>query len=102
MAEVLLVNKNQDRFMENYHPLLDLAPRDIVARAIVQESEPALNIAPLMTQIEFRFPTIFQQLLNRGFTTDQYLIQFNHWHIIQLVGLLLIWLGKHLFLVCMQ
>ncbi len=33
-----LVNARGERFMERYHPLLELAPRDVVARAIARES----------------------------------------------------------------
>jgi L-aspartate oxidase len=32
-----LVNEKGERFMERYHPLLELAPRDVVARAITRE-----------------------------------------------------------------
>jgi len=32
-----LRNSQGDRFMEKYHPLLELAPRDVVARAITRE-----------------------------------------------------------------
>jgi L-aspartate oxidase len=32
-----LVNAKGERFMERYHPLLELAPRDVVARAIAKE-----------------------------------------------------------------
>jgi L-aspartate oxidase len=32
-----LVNDKGERFMERYHPLLELAPRDVVARAITRE-----------------------------------------------------------------
>jgi L-aspartate oxidase len=32
-----LVNVKGERFMERYHPLLELAPRDVVARAITRE-----------------------------------------------------------------
>jgi L-aspartate oxidase len=32
-----LRNSNGERFMERYHPLLELAPRDVVARAIARE-----------------------------------------------------------------
>jgi L-aspartate oxidase len=32
-----LVNAQGERFMERYHPLLELAPRDVVARAITRE-----------------------------------------------------------------
>jgi L-aspartate oxidase len=33
-----LINDKGERFMERYHPLLELAPRDVVARAIARES----------------------------------------------------------------
>src|SRR5579883_1032149 len=33
-----LRNSQGERFMERYHPLLELAPRDVVARAITRES----------------------------------------------------------------
>ena len=32
-----LVNAAGERFMQRYHPLLELAPRDVVARAITRE-----------------------------------------------------------------
>jgi L-aspartate oxidase len=32
-----LLNNRGERFMERYHPLLELAPRDVVARAITRE-----------------------------------------------------------------
>ena len=57
-------------FMEQYHPMADLAPRDIVARAIVNESEPALNIAPLISDFSVRFPTIYHHLCDRGFDIE--------------------------------
>jgi L-aspartate oxidase len=33
----ILLNNRGERFMERYHPLLELAPRDVVARAITRE-----------------------------------------------------------------
>jgi L-aspartate oxidase len=33
----MLLNDRGERFMERYHPLLELAPRDVVARAITRE-----------------------------------------------------------------
>jgi L-aspartate oxidase len=35
-----LINDRGERFMERYHPLLELAPRDVVARAITREGFP--------------------------------------------------------------
>src|SRR5580692_9560188 len=44
-----LRNDRGERFMEHYHPLLELAPRDVVARAIARESlaDPSDPQAPL-------------------------------------------------------
>lgn len=67
-----LVNKNNERFMKNYHDLGDLAPRDVVARAIVNEQDVRLNIAALMPTIAIRFPTIFRALIDRGFSDKEY------------------------------
>jgi len=36
----VLVNDRGERFMQRYHPLLELAPRDVVARAITREGLP--------------------------------------------------------------
>ena len=33
----ILLNERGERFMQRYHPLLELAPRDVVARAIARE-----------------------------------------------------------------
>ncbi len=33
----VLLNINRQRFMENYHPMAELAPRDVVSRAIISE-----------------------------------------------------------------
>jgi L-aspartate oxidase len=33
----ILLNDREERFMQRYHPLLELAPRDVVARAIARE-----------------------------------------------------------------
>ena len=40
-----LINESGERFMERYHPLLELAPRDVVARAIANESVDANGAA---------------------------------------------------------
>jgi L-aspartate oxidase len=41
-----LRNDRGERFMERYHPLLELAPRDVVARAIARESMSGLAGVP--------------------------------------------------------
>jgi L-aspartate oxidase len=41
-----LRNARGERFMERYHPLLELAPRDVVARAITSEAMPGQPAGP--------------------------------------------------------
>ncbi len=66
-----LLDASGNRFMARYHPLAELAPRDIVAQAIVTElenrKEPAvfLDLRHLDSSfVKSRFPTIFAHLLN--------------------------------------
>jgi len=66
----VLLNTKGERFMEDKHELKELAPRDIVARAIFEE----LNNGPVMLDITHkpaeylkeRFPTIYTELLDHG------------------------------------
>jgi L-aspartate oxidase len=56
-----LVNAKGERFMERYHPLLELAPRDVVARAITQEGmdgEVYLDMRHVKKDLQERFPGI--------------------------------------------
>src|ERR1700722_13637073 len=61
-----LVNAKGERFMERYHPLLELAPRDVVARAITREGmDGAVYLdmrhvasSPTATDLQTRFPGI--------------------------------------------
>ena len=59
-----LINGHGDTFMTKYHPDGDLAPRDVVARGIVRESEATggsvfLTLAHLdAARVRQRFPTI--------------------------------------------
>ncbi|MNJ38493.1 L-aspartate oxidase [compost metagenome] len=69
----VLRNVKGERFMEKYHPLLELAPRDIVARAIVSEMEATkssfvyLDITHEAPEtIKHRFPTIYDTCLGYG------------------------------------
>ncbi len=41
----ILLNDRGERFMERIHPLLELAPRDVVARAIALEGKPSTATA---------------------------------------------------------
>lgn len=56
-----LVNANGERFMERYHPLLELAPRDVVARAITMEGIDGpvhLDMRHVKKDLKARFPGI--------------------------------------------
>lgn len=64
----LLLNTSQQRFMPHYHAMAELAPRDVVARAIVQEiassnSQPAVAFLDLRhldsAHLRERFPRIY-------------------------------------------
>lgn len=75
----VLRNINGERFMDRYHPQLELAPRDIVARAILSEMEATkstyvyIDITHETPElIKRRFPTIYEFCLTYGLdmTTD--------------------------------
>jgi L-aspartate oxidase len=56
-----LVNAKGERFMEWYHPLLELAPRDVVARAITREGMDGpvyLDMRHVKRDLRARFPGI--------------------------------------------
>jgi L-aspartate oxidase len=69
----LLRNAAGERFMERYHPLRELAPRDVVARAIVSEMKRtgAEHVVLDLTHREAgfvrgRFPRIYETCLSYG------------------------------------
>ncbi|MDR0270155.1 L-aspartate oxidase [Paenibacillus sp.] len=69
----ILRNIKGERFMSKYHELLELAPRDIVARAIVSEMEETkstfvyLDITHEPEEvIKHRFPTIYETCMKYG------------------------------------
>lgn len=60
-----LCDAQGNRFMDKYHPLKELAPRDIVSRAIVQETRKTRDVSAFLDLrhfdpkfIEKRFPTV--------------------------------------------
>jgi L-aspartate oxidase len=66
-----LVNAKGERFMERYHPLLELAPRDVVARAITREGLQGavyldMRQAAENTNLQARFPGISKFLAGYG------------------------------------
>ncbi|ANE45976.1 aspartate oxidase [Paenibacillus swuensis] len=69
----VLRNIRGERFMEKYHHQLELAPRDIVARAIVSEMEETrstfvyLDITHESSEmVKHRFPTIYEFCMQFG------------------------------------
>lgn len=69
----ILRNIKGERFMEKYDPQLELAPRDIVARAIVNEMEETKSTFVYIDftheseeTVKHRFPTIYEFCLNYG------------------------------------
>ena len=69
----LLRMKSGDRFMDAYHPLAELAPRDVVARAIhaerLKRGEPCVFLDVTHLKAGFlreRFPTIYERCLAFG------------------------------------
>src|ERR1700678_3342575 len=56
-----LVNAKGERFMKRYHPLLELAPRDVVARAVTREGMDGavyLDMRHVKKDLHARFPGI--------------------------------------------
>ncbi|UCH33544.1 MAG: L-aspartate oxidase [Armatimonadota bacterium] len=68
----VLRTRRGDLFMRQYHPLADLAPRDVVARAIHQEmlknGDPyvLLDLSDLQVNPRERFPTIYETCASFG------------------------------------
>jgi L-aspartate oxidase len=74
----ILRQADGERFMPSYHPLAELAPRDIVARAIVSEMRrkdvdcvylDATHIDPEL--LKSHFPTVYQRCLSVGIDIAQ-------------------------------
>jgi L-aspartate oxidase len=72
-----LLNEKGERFMERYHPLLELAPRDVVSRSIVAEMKREgsdcvyLDATHLGSGfVKKRFPRIHETCLHYGLDLD--------------------------------
>jgi L-aspartate oxidase len=66
-----LVNARGERFMERYHPGLELAPRDVVARAIAREGMDGpvyldMRAVGAISDLKARFPGISEFLAGYG------------------------------------
>ena len=69
----VLRNIHGDPFMASYHPMAELAPRDVVARAMVSEmgktsaNKVLLDVTHLpAAKVKSRFPTIYRFCLEHG------------------------------------
>ncbi|MBE0564555.1 MAG: L-aspartate oxidase [Krumholzibacteria bacterium] len=69
----VLINRRGEQFMPRYHPLADLAPRDVVARSIDHEMKTSgdhcafLDLRHLdRDQVEARFPNLVQTCAGFG------------------------------------
>ncbi len=69
----VLINHEQEKFMARYHPMADLAPRDVVARSIDQEMKLSgkpcafLDLRHLdRAKIEARFPNLVEKCAEFG------------------------------------
>lgn len=66
----ILINQKGERFMQYYHSKQELAPRDVVARAIANESKKGDVFLDMRHEspefIKTRFPTIYAKLMEYG------------------------------------
>ena len=70
-AGALLFNVKGERFMPKYHPMKELAPRDVVARCIGREmkacdADHVLLDATVIPDVKEKFPMISETLLGYG------------------------------------
>ncbi|AHF98542.1 aspartate oxidase [Halostagnicola larsenii XH-48] len=69
----VLRNGNGERFMTEYHPQGDLAPRDVVARAVADEREATgevvLDVSPL--EFEAEYPALAEKCRQRGISGEE-------------------------------
>lgn len=68
----VLRNRRRERFMQDIHPLADLAPRDVISRAIIQQMRtydiPNVYLDITSRPRDFlmnRFPTIYHECMRR-------------------------------------
>ena len=76
----ILRNLKLQRFMRNYHPNVELAPRDIVSRAIWQEMRQTkapnvlLDMSTVSLNLKERFPSIYKHCAETGFDITKDLV----------------------------
>jgi L-aspartate oxidase len=76
----ILRNMKLQRFMRSYHPYAELAPRDVVARAIWQEMQKTktthvlLDLSTVSLNLKERFPSIYKHCAELGFDITRDLV----------------------------
>ncbi len=74
----VLVNSEGSAFMPRYHPMHDLAPRDVVSQAIIEEQKKGPVFIDIRGSgydyLTHRFPGIYKECLQRGFRMEKDLI----------------------------
>lgn len=84
----LLVNGAGDRFMDGVHPDLELAPRDIVARAIYREIQAGRGAyldcrETIGSKFKQEFPTVYRAAMEAGIDPEKDLVPVapaEHYH----------------------
>ncbi len=72
-----LIDSRGRPFLKKYHPLADLAPRDVVARAIDREMKrsgaPCVRLDTPNMSVDFkdRFPNVYENCMKRGIDPTQ-------------------------------
>jgi len=72
-----LIDSRGRPFLKKYHPLADLAPRDVVARAIDREMKrsgsPCVRLDTPNMDVDFkdRFPNVYENCMKRGIDPTQ-------------------------------
>lgn len=74
----ILINAKGEAFMEKHHPMKDLAPRDIVSRAILEEMKKTssdfvwLSLKNMdRSKLRERFPTIYEGCMEHGIDIEK-------------------------------
>lgn len=76
----ILITKDGTAFMHKYHHLKDLAPRDIVTRAILEELQDRkdecvyLDLSGIKINVRKRFPTIYNKCLEYNIDIEKDMI----------------------------
>ncbi len=70
-----LVDADENEFMHKYHPQKELAPRDVVTRAIFNEGDVFLDASCIDSEkLKKRFPNIYKKCLEHGVDISRDLI----------------------------